>query len=89
MPNIGEQLAKRIATDRAERGPFRDLADLRRVRGIGPKTLESMKPSIAVRQHFAPNRRFLCTEGLPGAIRRKVRGTVQEASEDGSLRTGE
>src|SRR5262245_42788013 len=30
MPNIGEQLAKRIVTDRAERGPFRDFADLRR-----------------------------------------------------------
>src|SRR5205809_4830932 len=41
MPNIGEQLAKRIVAERAERGPFRDLAELRRVRGIGPKTLES------------------------------------------------
>src|SRR5436853_4392815 len=46
MPNIGEQLAKRIVADRAERGPYRDLAELRRVRGIGPKTLESMKPFL-------------------------------------------
>ena len=46
MPNIGEQLAKRIVADRAERGNFRELADLRRVRGIGPKTLESMKPFL-------------------------------------------
>src|SRR5438128_4756762 len=46
MPNIGEQLAKRIVTDRNERGAFRDLAELRRVRGIGPKTLESMKPFL-------------------------------------------
>jgi competence protein ComEA len=46
MPNIGEQLAKRIVADRAERGPYRDLADLRRVRGIGPKTLDSMKPFL-------------------------------------------
>jgi competence protein ComEA len=46
MPNIGEQLAKRIVTERAERGPFRELAELRRVRGIGPKTLESMKPYL-------------------------------------------
>src|SRR5207253_2307719 len=46
MPNIGEQLAKRIIADRTERGPFRDLAELRRVRGIGPKTLESMKPFL-------------------------------------------
>jgi competence protein ComEA len=46
MPNIGEQLAKRIVADRAERGPFKDLEELRRVRGIGPKTLESMKPFL-------------------------------------------
>src|SRR4051795_4495655 len=46
MPNIGEQLARRIVADRAERGPYRDLAELRRVRGIGPKTLESMKPFL-------------------------------------------
>src|SRR6266436_5084009 len=46
MPNIGEQLAKRIVADRAERGPYRDLAELRRVRGIGPKTLESMRPFL-------------------------------------------
>ena len=46
MPNIGEQLAKRIVADRQAKGPFREVADLRRVRGIGPKTLESMKPYL-------------------------------------------
>jgi competence protein ComEA len=46
MPNIGEQLAKRIVSDRTERGPFKDLEELRRVHGIGPKTLESMKPFL-------------------------------------------
>jgi competence protein ComEA len=46
MPNIGGQLARRIVADRAERGPFRDFADLRRVRGIGPKTLDSMRPYL-------------------------------------------
>lgn len=46
MPNIGEQLAKRIVADRTERGPFKELEDLRRVRGIGPKTLESMRPFL-------------------------------------------
>lgn len=46
MPNIGEQLARRIVAERQERGKFRDLTELRRVRGIGPKTLESMKPYL-------------------------------------------
>ena len=46
LPNIGEQLAKRIVEDRALNGPFREVSDLRRVRGIGPKTLEGMKPYL-------------------------------------------
>lgn len=46
LPNIGEQLAKRIVEDRSLRGPFRDLSDLRRVRGIGPKTLDGMLPYL-------------------------------------------
>ena len=47
MPRIGEQLAKRIVQDRQVNGPFRDLNDLRRVRGIGPKTLEEMRPYLS------------------------------------------
>jgi competence protein ComEA len=46
MPDIGPELARRIVADRQERGPFRDLDDLRRVRGIGPRTLEAMKPYL-------------------------------------------
>ena len=47
LPNIGESLAKRIVEDRALHGPFREPSDLRRVRGIGPKTLEGMKPYLS------------------------------------------
>jgi competence protein ComEA len=46
LPDIGEQLAKRIVANRRQNGPFRDLEDLRRVRGIGPRTLEGMKPFL-------------------------------------------
>lgn len=46
MPGIGEQLSKRIVADRTANGPFRDFGDLRRVRGIGPKTLEGMRPFL-------------------------------------------
>ncbi len=46
MPNIGEKLAKRIVADRANQGPFDDLPDLERVSGIGPKTVEGMKPYL-------------------------------------------
>ena len=46
LEGIGETLARRIVTDRAERGPFRDPADVGRVRGIGPKLLEKIKPFL-------------------------------------------
>jgi competence protein ComEA len=46
IPDVGEQLARRIVENRQQNGPFRDLADLRRVRGIGPRTLEGMKPFL-------------------------------------------
>jgi competence protein ComEA len=46
MPGIGEQLAKRIVASRQSKGPFRELSDLRRVRGIGPKTLDGIKPYL-------------------------------------------
>ena len=46
MPGIGEVLAHRIVEDRALNGPFLELDDLRRVRGIGPVTLEKMKPFL-------------------------------------------
>jgi competence protein ComEA len=46
LPGIGQTLAQRIVAAREERGPFLDHADLRRVRGIGPKTLEKISPYL-------------------------------------------
>ena len=46
LPDIGETMARRIVDSRAEVGAFRDHDDLRRVRGIGPRTLEKMKPFL-------------------------------------------
>ena len=43
LPDVGETLARRIVESRAEAGPFKDQDDLRRVRGIGPLTLEKMR----------------------------------------------
>ena len=37
LPGIGPQLAQRIVADRRAKGPFRDLIDFQRVKGIGPK----------------------------------------------------
>jgi competence protein ComEA len=46
LPEIGETLARRIVESRAESGPFGDHDDLLRVRGIGPRTLEQMRPYL-------------------------------------------
>ena len=47
LPNIGEQLARRIIEHRnSHGGKFRDLDQLEDVRGIGPKTFDGMKPYL-------------------------------------------
>lgn len=46
LPEIGPSLAERIVTERETGGPYRDLNDLRRVRGIGPRTLERIRPYL-------------------------------------------
>lgn len=46
LPDIGETLAKRIVQSRIDEGPFPDNESLRRVRGIGPKTLDRLLPYL-------------------------------------------
>ena len=49
LPGIGEMLARRIIEDREQNGPFRSLKDLGRVKGIGPKTIENLRPYLRVK----------------------------------------
>ena len=44
LPGLGPRLAARIIADRAARGWFDSLDDLDRVPGIGPKTIERLRP---------------------------------------------
>jgi competence protein ComEA len=46
LPDLGETLARRIVESRAEAGPFGDHRDLLRVNGIGPRTLEKLRPYL-------------------------------------------
>lgn len=46
LPNIGETLARRIVESREAEGPFTEVDDLQRVRGIGPRTLEQLRPYL-------------------------------------------
>ncbi|HTU17595.1 MAG TPA: ComEA family DNA-binding protein [Gemmataceae bacterium] len=47
LPGIGPTLSQRIIEARAKQ-PFRKVEDLRRVRGIGVKTLERLRPYVWV-----------------------------------------
>ena len=49
MPGIGETLATRIIEDREQNGPFESIDDLQRVKGIGPKTIEKLRPWVTVK----------------------------------------
>jgi competence protein ComEA len=46
LPDIGESLAKRIVESRERQGRFTSHDDLDRVRGIGPKTLDRIRPYL-------------------------------------------
>lgn len=49
LPNIGPALAERIASDREANGPFDSLDALDRVPGIGPRTIDSLRPFATAR----------------------------------------
>ena len=46
LPGIGETLAKRIIESREVDGPFIDVDHIQRIRGIGPRTVERMRPYL-------------------------------------------
>lgn len=46
LPRVGPALAARIVLDRQQNGPFATVADLDRVRGIGPAMLEQLSPFV-------------------------------------------
>lgn len=46
LPGIAEGLADAILADRAARGPFRSVSDLRRVDGIGPERYRLVAPHV-------------------------------------------
>lgn len=48
LPEIGESLARRIVADREERGPFLSVEDVDRVKGIGPATMQKIRPFLTL-----------------------------------------
>lgn len=50
VPGIGETLAARIVAFREEHGPFRRVEDLLKVRGIGEKSFQKLRPHVTVKK---------------------------------------
>ena len=48
IPGIGEAIARRIVEWREEHGPFRRVEDLLKVKGIGEKSLQRLRPHVTV-----------------------------------------
>lgn len=49
LPGIGPALASRIVADRTKHGRFTSVDQLDRVEGIGPKTLDKLRPYLMVK----------------------------------------
>jgi competence protein ComEA len=76
LPGVGESMAQRIEAYRAEHHGFRNVDELRQVKGIGPKLLEKMRPYVYVESQPSdvedepPARRE--KERNPPVVRKKV-----------------
>lgn len=71
LPGVSESLARRIVVDREQAGPFASPCALRRVRGVGPRTLAGI-------------RRLVTAGGQPSPIHAPLdppRATGQESRE--------
>jgi competence protein ComEA len=49
LPGVGPHLADRIEEYRQTHGGFRSVDDLRKVAGVGPATMEKLRPLVCVR----------------------------------------
>ena len=48
LPGIGPATAERIILERSDGGPFRAVDELSRVRGLGRKRIEQLRPLVTV-----------------------------------------
>jgi len=67
VPGLGPKLARAIEDHRREKGPFRSVEELRGVHGVGPATVEKVRPFVRVESDPAPDLEPLTLERKPPA----------------------
>lgn len=64
VPGIGPTLAKEIEDHRRKKGPFKSVDELRQVKGVGPVTLDKVRPFLRVDVSNAPQAESTSIEPL-------------------------
>lgn len=76
VPGIGPKLARAIEDHRKDKGPFRSLDDLRGVHGVGPATVEKVRPFVRVESDAPQDLEPLKLERKPPAPAPAPRATA-------------
>src|SRR5690606_17836496 len=76
LPRVGPALAERIVAHREEHGPFRSLADLQAVQGIGPSLLAAVEPLVTLPEVPAITPVTLPLTAVPAAAARASPGAA-------------
>ena len=76
LPGIGPAKAARIIQWRADNGAFKSIEQLQDVKGIGPKTLDKLRPLIRVGSPAASAARRAVSDGKEQQVRADIRQIV-------------
>jgi DNA polymerase-3 subunit alpha len=83
VPGIGPSMAPKVVADREDHGKFKEWADLQRIVGIGPKTVERMQAFAEADDPFAIHRVDNILDRVRQAIRDGELGFLPEPTHKG------
>lgn len=82
LPGIGPAKAQRIVQWREDNGPFPSIDQLIDVHGIGPKTLEKLRPLLRLGDAASSRRSSLASQKYEDQVRLAIKQIVDQANRD-------